>query len=146
MWLGAAGKYNCEGSLWTANHIVTLLMEAMLCSGREYLREKMLLAPTRFLRLEKGRCSSTGETLPSPAPIVLLHLANCSSHLCMNRIRSILTCTIIWCVGSARSKYRQCLISTGDMHEREKPHNEWLSFSFLLLIKEVKFSGKWSPF
>lgn len=65
--------------------MVTLLMEAMLCSGREYLREKMLLAPTKVSEARKGQVFfPEAETLPSPAPIVLLHLANCSSHLCMN--------------------------------------------------------------
>lgn len=65
--------------------MVTLLKEAMLSSGREYLREKMLLAPTKVSEARKGQVFfPEGETLPSSAPIVLSHLADCSSHLCMN--------------------------------------------------------------
>ena len=35
--------------------MVTLLMEAMLSSGREYLREKMLLAPTKGSGARNGQ-------------------------------------------------------------------------------------------
>ena len=55
MWLGAAGQCSLKVSLWTANRMVTLLMEAMLSSGREYLREKMLLAPTKGSGARNGQ-------------------------------------------------------------------------------------------